>query len=496
MSDSCFLHFDADDVARGVRGELPRARQCSFEDHLATCASCGRIHQVTSWAHQAWRADAHRDHAFARTASESRLLCNQVRRDRGATWKLAFVVAICGLTIGITSAFPHFRPGAATRGLPTASDPTHGITVRSPPRGVPSEVVGDVATVSAQTLVPAGVTLSLDWNLVEGSRETADGGIRVEGPAAFRVSHRGPTAMLLLERGVLRARSKRKHEVRSAFLRVQGQDAEWNVTAYDERTRVDVVKGEVNIEPEPSDGSPQAGTSIGAGQSVDMFRGGRLERVSTLDVDGVPARALGGVTTHGGDGLQAPSEPLGPPVSSSLVPRSGPPATRGVPVRGGAAQDIDAALWKRAHDAIDRNDRPLAETLLESLADPKRASKFRERAEFALAELELSRGAANRARERLWSLLRSKDPSLAEDSALIMAHAARPSERVNIWIEYSSMARPSPYRERAMVERASALFEAGNHDAAKAVVLQLGTKAPASIQARLSALEAKLAGTM
>jgi hypothetical protein len=98
----------------------------------------------------------------------------------------------------------------------------------------------------------------------------------------------------------------------------------------------------------------------------------------------------------------------------------------------------------------------------------------RERASFALAELELAQGKADDARFLLAPLLDSADPSLAGDAAFLLSGSmSTPRERLDVLDRYLAKPRSSPYLEQAEVERARALLEAGQEADARAIVRTL-----------------------
>jgi hypothetical protein len=142
-----------------------------------------------------------------------------------------------------------------------------------------------------------------------------------------------------------------------------------------------------------------------------------------------------------------------------------PPLSRDPP----AAED-PLARWRAAQDALGAGDRVTAERLLRVLlATAGLADALRERASFSLAELELARGAKDDARARLESLLASADASLGADAAFLEARAAEsPRARADVIARYLANDPPSPYRERAVVDQALALLDAGDVSGARA----------------------------
>jgi hypothetical protein len=93
------------------------------------------------------------------------------------------------------------------------------------------------------------------------------------------------------------------------------------------------------------------------------------------------------------------------------------------------------------------------------------------RASFMLAEIELAEGARDRALARLEALLAAPEPALAWNAATLLARSMpSAADSAAAWQRYLATAPRSPYRERAMLERADALLDAHRPDEARAVL--------------------------
>ena len=93
------------------------------------------------------------------------------------------------------------------------------------------------------------------------------------------------------------------------------------------------------------------------------------------------------------------------------------------------------------------------------------------RASFTLAELDLASGAKDKARARLDQLLVGPESSLGADAAMLLARSyASGSDRAEVWRRYLATSPPSPYFERALLERADGLLDAGRTVEAKRIL--------------------------
>jgi hypothetical protein len=210
------------------------------------------------------------------------------------------------------------------------------------------------------------------------------------------------------------------------------------------------------------------GSTLVLGRSADAWR---------VDVPG-PATA---VVTSRGDVETLPPERAGAPE---------------VPARRELKDDAELE-WYRAQGAIREGDRAGAERRLRrAMAIAPAFSRLWERACFALAELELARGATAAGRARLAQLRRSADDALVADAVFLEARAAAsPRERADLYARYLAGDPPSPYRERAAVDEARALLDAGDIAGARARVagLRAGSRLPDVAAVALAPLERELA---
>jgi hypothetical protein len=192
-------------------------------------------------------------------------------------------------------------------------------------------------------------------------------------------------------------------------------------------------------------------------------------------------------------------EAAGPALAASAsgaVPRE-PERRSEAPAGDSSAQDWEAQ-WRAAQAALDAGHRGEAERRLRALlALSSVPTEPRERASFLLAELELARGAGGGdARSRLEALQGSADAALAADAVFLEARAAgSPRDRAALFARYVATDPPSPYRERALVDEALALLEAGDADAARARVAELRAAGPVPevVAGALASLERALA---
>jgi hypothetical protein len=110
-------------------------------------------------------------------------------------------------------------------------------------------------------------------------------------------------------------------------------------------------------------------------------------------------------------------------------------------------------------------------------AEPKAPTETAGRPAFTRAATDL--GSTNlterqKARARLYELLRDPDATLAWDAASLLARTeSSPSGRAAVWARYLAGSPPSFYRNRAMLERAEALLAAGQTNEVHAILVEL-----------------------
>ncbi len=164
-----------------------------------------------------------------------------------------------------------------------------------------------------------------------------------------------------------------------------------------------------------------------------------------------------------------------------------------VPSEAGAPR-TDDEVWRSAQAKLRAGDKEASVQLLRGLAWSTN-STVRERASFALAEIDLSRGAVDDARARLYPLVHAGDPSLAGDATFLLARSlSGPRDRAELLARYLAGGPPSPYRQQALLERADALRSDGDVVRARAIALELrqDPNLPAIVRPGLEALEARL----
>jgi hypothetical protein len=249
-------------------------------------------------------------------------------------------------------------------------------------------------------------------------------------------------------------------------------------------------------------GSEASGTAPGErlvpGERVRVPRGSTLILCfgigagagSELEVSG-PATVI--VTSSGTVAVE-PVEPVAWP---------GGPRTESVPVPDGRGESSSTPAewdvqWRAAQAALRAGERAAAERRLRALlALPSVPPAVGEQASFALAELELARGAKDGdAESRLEVLRGSADAALAADAVFLEAQAAgSPRERAALYARYVATDPPTPYRERAVVDEGLALLEAGDAEGARARVAALRARGavPRVVAEPLARLERALA---
>jgi hypothetical protein len=213
---------------------------------------------------------------------------------------------------------------------------------------------------------------------------------------------------------------------------------------------------------------------------------------SELDVSG-PATV---VVTSSGRVVVEPAQPARPP--GTPIGESARAADR--PAEGAIPLPAWDAQWRAVQMALRGGDRAAAEHRLQVLlALSSVPPAMREQASFALAELELARGATDGdAQARLEALHGSSDAALAADAVFLEARAAGSArERAAVYARYAASAPPSPYRERALVDEGLALLEVGDVEGARAraSALRAGGPVPEVVAAALGRLEQALAAT-
>ncbi len=399
-------------------------------------------------ARSAWNAAKRDDEENVREASELRLV---------RAWPPARVAPARAFAFGGAAAFALaallffvLRPPAAVQVpvvaatapatvAPIASTPATPSLPATAPRRIAHVVASSAcaeckvepgAPIDARVVVPAGARLTLGFAFDDGLVDPSTGADLV-GPAAASA---GSDATLMIERGTVRLRAVRDSVVEVPGGRLSAIDATYTLHV-DERgvARIDVERGRVSVSTK-----------------------GALEIVAHAGGAPLVIDAAGGAHTAGGS------------PSSSAVPVA--PAVRPATTAAAARTDddvlADARVRARQGDAGGRSE-------LERLAKSSDARVSR-RASFTLAELDLAAGAKDRARARLDELLVCPEAGLAADAAMLLARShGSASERAEVWRRYLATSPPRPYFERALLERAEALLDAGRAPEAKRVLEDL-----------------------
>ncbi|HEY2516450.1 MAG TPA: hypothetical protein VGI39_36520 [Polyangiaceae bacterium] len=463
----CALGYDADDAARALAGELPAQEWAAFEAHAESCGVCAGALRATNKARQVWRRAIERDDSFGLQAREARLTsASRVPQVRaGRVGALALGVALGTLAMLGRAKLAEREEPLGTATISTPALPPAPLPPPAPAR-VPSEALvfpkaGEaprllirscrscarpitegtaLARGGAGLDVASGARLLVAWTFREEAPDSTST-VEIEGPALVSAADDSATPALVVRRGTARADVAAPHELRTDLARTTAEHGAWSVAAFTDRSRVEVTAGEVTV-------TPLAG--------------------------GAP------VVLHAGEALDVAREGHAPPV-----------------VAAAARVESDLELWVRSDRALERSDRIEAERALGALLARSGSPELRERASLRLAELELARGDGAGARGRLAGLLAAREPALAADAALLLARAqATPDRRAATWREYLSTAPPSPYRERAAIERAEALLEAGDVAGARGIVGELeGAPAlPDVVKGAVAWLRSRLTG--
>ena len=105
----------------------------------------------------------------------------------------------------------------------------------------------------------------------------------------------------------------------------------------------------------------------------------------------------------------------------------------------------------------------------------------------------MATGERERGRARLAELTRSSDVRLASDAATLLARSEPTvAGRAATWERYLATSPPKAYRDRALLERAEALLDAGRMSEANAILDELrGASLTEAQQRQLERLSAK-----
>lgn len=397
-------------------------------------------------ARSAWDAAKRDDDENVREASERRLVRawppRRVAPARVFALGAAAAFAIAAALFLLVRPPPRAVEVEAARVAAAPPSPAPAPATRKIARLVASSACAECdvepgARIVRRVVVPAGSRLTLAFAFDDGLVDPAMGA-DVVGPASFAPKDVGT---LVIERGTARLRALGDAVVEVPGGKLSAADAVYTVDVDDRGVaRIDVERGRVAV------------TTTGALEIVAHAGGAPLE----IDAAG-GAHAAGGSPSATVTAARA-----APPVASAAPSSKAPPR-----VDDDALSD--ARTRARHGDAFGRSE-------LERLAASNDARVSR-RASFTLAELELAAadgGARSRARRRLDELLVCPEAGLAADAATLLARSyVRPAERADVWRRYLATAPPRPYLERAMLERADALLDAGRAAEARRILADL-----------------------
>lgn len=436
------------------------------------------IARARARAKAAWAASLREDDATNRAASEARLV---------ATWPRprvlparAFVLGVAAAACMAVAAFAAVRQrGGATEresasgagtsersaaaaplaaSAPAASASSEALAAGGPSRAVQVRVVvtgacpdcrvdrasvepGHRLATGRMLSVPRGSRVTLGF-ATGGALVDPASGIDVEGPAAATV---GDEQSIELTQGSARFRALHEIVVTVPGARLVGSGATFSVVvdAHGE-ARVAVEKGHVVV------------TRRGSDEAHTVGAGGTME-IASVDVSAPPVRALGSAAAGGNASSASRAASAGANVNAA---------------HGEGAADAVATARQRFHDGQVGE----ARAQLAALASSRDPGVAR-RASFTLAEIEMASGSApdrEQGRARLGELVSCPDVKLASDAATLLARsAATPALRAGVWARYLGTSPPGPYRHRAQLERADALFDAGRTAEANAVLAEL-----------------------
>jgi hypothetical protein len=434
---TCELRWDAGDLFAALDDDRDHALA-----HVATCDACKTNAELRARAKAAWTSAMRRDDVEERAASEAKLAGAWPRRpSRARPLAFALAAATIGLVAGVTidrvasSPAPLTATSAAAPGAPgpasrNGSGPNFGPERigEAPPAAVAEVARGraQIVAVSPCEACVAGVEavkpgMKVDGALVvpAGAHLTLgfafdDGSVDPKSGADVdgpAVAKVEDASTFTLVRGVARVRGAgSKVTVHAAGTALETKDAVYTLSV-DEHgaTHVAVERGTVTV--------------TRGGAPVIVLAG------RTLDLAPEPAPAASSAPST----AAAPAPPVASASASPLAP-------------------TDVAARPAAAPA--------------PAVDPRRAS-------FKEAELELARGDAASARPRLESLLTGND-SLAADAATLLARSYVEADgRASAWQRYLATSPRSPYRERALLERADALLDAHRVSEAQQLLTQL-----------------------
>lgn len=418
---------------------------------------------VMSRARAAWDAAKRDDDETMREASELRLARAWPKprmapsRAFGLGMAAAFAIAALLVLALRTSSSPTATatavaasPSAAVTtdaGAPPASAPA-----LVPPAAGPRKLARVVAAsacrecriepgarVDDRVVVPAGSRLTMSFAFDDGLVDPT-AGVDLIGPATASA---GPDATLTIERGVVRVRAPRDLVVQVPGGKVSASDAVYTVRIDDRGVaRIDVEKGRVAV------------TKRDATEVVVPAGGATFELAARTEAPPSPAPGA------------PPADTRGSKVASEMLADA---RTANARVGGDTGAEVLEQILADVRVRVRQGD-TTARSELERLSTTTDARVAR-RASFMLAELDLAAGAKDSARKRLDVLLTCPEAALGADAATLLARSnGSAADRAEIWRRYLATYPASPYFERALLERADALLDAGRTAEAKKIL--------------------------
>jgi len=453
---ACERGYDADDILSALDEAATPSARARAEAHVASCDECRAVVRVRQRARAAWSASVREASAATAAAPWPR---PRVLPRRAFAFGFAAAAAVAALALA-TSKLVAPSPavavvaassgGVSAKAPPSSGEPSVG-AVDAGGLAAPSRVAHLVALgvcagcradgarlepgaaiAGRQLDVPRGGRLTLAFALPSGLVDPAVGA-DVDGPAAARVAE---DATITLESGTARFRGVERTSVVVRGGRLAADGATFTVRIDEHGSaHVAVERGTVRV----------AASDAGEERSIDA--GGELVVTAAPAAPSTATTAADAAAQH-------------PAAAATPSARAAPPS--------GEAAVADARA--RYHEG----DADGARAALVALTGSTDAPVAR-RAEFTLAEIELASGERARGRSRLERLVACPDPSLARDAATLLARS-EPSAaaRAAVWERYLATHPPSPHRERALLDRAEALLDAGRRAEARVILRELG----------------------
>jgi hypothetical protein len=308
-------------------------------------------------------------------------------------------------------------------------------------------------------------------------------GIDVEGPA--EATSPDPQT-LSLDRGSARFRGLSDVVVRVPGGVVQSSRATFTVRVDAQGiAHVSVESGTVVV----TSNATHEAREVEAGASVDIAKAAAAS-TSAAGSTANGAGATGAGPSNAGPNGAGTSAAVGGAGSGGASGNAS--GNAGNAASGTTALDDSADAVARARERFHDGDAAGARKELEALTHASDAAVAR-RAAFTLAEIEMASGEREQGRARLAELMTSPDSRLASDAATLLARSEpSPTWRAEAWRRYLATSPPDAYRDRALLERADALLDAGRTSEASTILKGLrGATLTEAQQRQLARLSAK-----